>query len=473
MKNKNNIRIILIIIAGFIALLIEVIKIINDKNPNTIDLGIWIHIALSVCFIIIVYLFTYWQIKVDKSNFDLKADLIKVSEALRLKEVELQKYIAKTKKIDFGLDTSYDNQFKPIFEQMNHDPVREITILNYTQTGFPENYTIYFSKVITEILKSFDNKFEFKVDFVSQELFIDWENIINNLQTIRNNGIIDIIQFKKYIGISDPSELERIIYKTLVDNKSKSINRDKYLIAETYWLLPDEKGDKVTRMYYIDPSRELPYLMERFLFACSTLINSFLSSRYKLAILPARVKNPYSDCITSYQVLHGMSSSNDDTTPQSWVFSGLKKIESPDDKLDYIFMQCENKGDSIIGTKGSHTLNLLNNIWNLLLNNDLVLFDGNQIFLKRICEFAYLISLKINDESVKRKFKIKFDAFRNELLEICKYLNYDTDCKLSLRTSIETDLIWHINDITSFNNFLSQDKSGCNSFINCNESCQV
>jgi hypothetical protein len=432
----------------------------KDQSGTSIKFS-WYSFSASCTLVALTSLFTWWQIKIDKTKEQLELEFKKISDELVIAK-------SKIEKIDFGIGSSYDDQFKPIFKQMKLDPNREISILNYTQTGFPDNYANHFTNVIIKIIQTNRRDFISKPEFIAHGLFIDWKNIFDETKRILNNGPINIGQFKRHLGINN-DELETIVNEVL-NGQTLSPFRDKYLLFETYFLITENIGDKVIRMYYLNPENNYKHLENRLLFACSTLINCLLSNRYKLAIIPARIKNPYSDNITSYQVLHGLSATTQTLTPQSWVFSGIKTSDIAEDKLDYVFMQCRENRDAIIGTKGIHTLGYLKSIWKELEENNLVLFDGTTLYLKRICELAYLISLKSLE---KPRFKEKIDVFIREVYEISGFLNLnlDVNCNLSLNVNISGNSIWHLEDINNFNRFLSQDKSGCNSFINCGKLC--
>lgn len=463
-------KILLVVLMGLTMMSLNIIDFISKINNQTIKKIDYLVLTVAFFSILVLSYITWLQLKGDKTNEELVKENQSLKGSLGALMGQLETNQEILKKVNFGRDKSYDEQFLPIFEQMKEDPNREISILNYTQTGFPKNYANYFSKLISQIIKTYRKEFDYKNQYVTHDLFIDWKNIMDDLEIIINNGKLNSEQFKKYLGVNNKNELEQLIIKNIKDS-SNSLNRDKYLIAESYWLLPDNSGDKVTRMYYLNPDSDFEHLTDRFLFSCSTMINCMFSSRYKIALLPARIKNPYSDNITSYQVLHGLSFSGDTMTPQSWVFSGIKTNEAVDDKLDYIFIQCKDNSDAIIGTKGSHTLGYLNSIWRKLEKNELVLFDGTTLYLKRICELAFLIAKKAGNTSQKARFKEKFDVFLREVNEINSFVNIIINCQLGLINEIQVNSMWYVEDIINYNKFLSQDKIGCNMFINCDKDC--
>lgn len=446
-------KIFLVVFMGITMMSLSILDFISKINNQTIKpIDYWILIAAFFSILVLTYI-TWLQLKGDNENEKLKISLKKMSG-----QIEFHKSIIE--KVNFGKDKTYDEQFIPIFEQMKEDPNREISILNYTQTGYPNNYAVNLSKLIVQIIKTHIREFEYKNQYVKDEYFIDWQYIINELQKKIKNKKLDAKQFKRYLGMNR-SDLENLITQILTKD-SISINRDKYLIAESYWLLPDNNGDKVTRMYYVNPENEFKHITERFLFSCSTIINCLFSSQYKIALLPARIKNPYSDNITSYQVLHGLGSPERTMTPQSWVFSGIKTNHSKDDKLDYMFIQCKENSDAIIGTNGIHTLGYLNSIWRKLEQNKLVLFDGETLFLKRICELSDLIANKASSNSSKVGFQEEFNIFLWEVNKINSFVKKEIDCQSGLINEINANSMWYADDINNYNTFLSQNKFECN-----------
>ena len=318
-KSLNNIVRGIFVISFIGSILLPTLFEIRSTAINYNVYAFW---GFIICAIFYGGSFLYSTTDLSKKDKTIE-NLKKIIESL---EKEIARFAPLLEKIVYLPKTTIDLQWKPVVERLLIHQKAHLYILNFTNTPKIPCYSKNLAKLFESIVKKYHPDTE-KIDceinnWTVGNNFIDWKNIIDSVKSASVQYSLKL--FKNNLQTYSTTDEKNSKIEEIA--KSSEIGyrwRDEYLLQETFWLIK-ENGLKVNRMYHLDWSLndndDYILLYQRFLFACSTVINCMFSPNYSLSILPARLNIPILDNSNIYSIVYG---ANDEATGNIWLSSGL------------------------------------------------------------------------------------------------------------------------------------------------------
>lgn len=382
----------------------------------------WTHLSINFVVAAVYALGFIYQSK----------DISKKEKTIKDLKKQIDNYTPLLEKIIYLPKTTIDLQWKPVVERLLIHQKAHLYILNFTNTPKIPCYSLNLAKLFELIVKKYHTDAK-NIDCVINNWtvgnnFIDWKNI---LDSVKSAGVqYSLKLFKNNLqSYSITDEKNSKIEEIAKSSENGYRWRDEYLLQETFWLIK-ENGLKVNRMYHLDWSlndnEDYILLYQRFLFACSTVINCMFSPNYSLSILPARLNIPILDNYNIYSIVYG---ANDEATGNIWLSSGLntehhsKKKEDrnkAENNVEYLLLSTDGTSDKVIAAKCDIIEKHLINLWLLLKDDDLLLFENSILYSNRFDiiqqKISSLLSTKHLDDK-KKEFDDEYGIFKREIAE--------------------------------------------------------
>lgn len=469
MKRSRAITIVLLLLQFIFLILITLIAQDLWSNYGTLSgqNRLWRAIA-GIGSFIMYFLITFIIERMTNQLTILNKHL---SSQLDEAKNELQRYEGR---IEYNWEHAFDDTFARVLEKLQEGSDYEIRLLNYTGTGFPDqfckNAALLLSKAIKNAVPTREQECLVPHNFaisvptikepsIEEPRLFDLRTILDK---VRGCGVLNIDQLRDKIGTTRRS-LDKEI-KQIIESMESNRSQAAYLLRENFWLWDPASSFKLVRMYYLSPNKSrLENTADRFCFICASIVDSLFSPRYSLGILPGRLDYAHSDQF-NYYVINALSSDHS----LGWVLSGLgtREHEGSPEELPYsiVFRAGEDKREWIVGCKCQQIGDYSKLIWRQIKKGSLVLYDSEMsppaLYIRRFSQLYERIHTALTKHRGDQRgaaFNEFFTAF-NRMVDLAENIGLakQMDAPISDLISPQPvcgEISWKKGDLEEFQHF--------------------